>query len=58
MSDQVTVLPPWTAGVSTTPAVLIGVDPVLLRQWLCGGADRLPADDGQQQSADRDVWPG
>jgi hypothetical protein len=34
MSDQVTVLPPWTAGVSTTPAVLIGVDPALLRQWL------------------------
>jgi hypothetical protein len=33
MSDQVTVLPPWTAGVSTTPAVLLGVDPALLRQW-------------------------
>ncbi|MEJ0019729.1 MAG: gpW family head-tail joining protein [Acetobacteraceae bacterium] len=34
MSDQVTVLPPWTAGVSITPAVLTGVDPALLRQWL------------------------
>jgi hypothetical protein len=32
--SEVTVYPPWTAGVSTTPAVLVGVDPVVMRQWL------------------------
>ena len=58
MSDQVTVLPPWTAGVSTTPAVLIGVELGPAAAVAGGGADRLSADDGQQQSADRDVWPG
>jgi hypothetical protein len=34
MSDQITVFPAWTSGLSTTPTVLIGVDPATLTQWL------------------------
>jgi hypothetical protein len=32
MSDVTVSL--WTSGVSTTPAVLAGIDPVTLRAWL------------------------